>query len=548
VAETSVDRVTLEISISDTASAKIDELTSKIQNLINQVNVLNGLDINTANFGKATPQVEQLSKKMDDVSRSTKSASKNTDRLKESTKSLGKSAKSTTSAFGKLTSAIKRIMFYRAIRSMIKKITESIAEGTKNAYIFSKQFGDNTFANNMDSMASSAMYLKNSIGAISVQLLNSILPILTVIVDKIADFNNKIAETIAYLKGENTYMKALKTSETAYADAMEKVAKANEHAIASFDELNLIKTSKSADNNTNYSKMFEEVKTSANTVAKAIKQGDWQTAGQLFAQKINGVLDSGINFIKKFNTYEIGKAISNFLSGGINGINWGNIITLAETAINKILDLFIGFTLNSNLGDMAVNLTNSICKAIDDIDLTKIMARIGALFASIIIMLPDLIVALFESVERLLASLFNKLDLWAIGDIFEKMANKTAEGRKRYKQNILEPAQNWIKNALSSVTGEKYAGGGYPRTGQMFVAREAGPELVGSIGGRTAVANNDQIVEAVSIGVYNAVVDAMSKTSQSQGKQSIIINGREIFSVVQEESAGYTRRTGQPAF
>jgi len=197
---------------------------------------------------------------------------------------------------------------------------------------------------------------------------------------------------------------------------------------------------------------------------------------------------------------------------------------------------------------MAVNLTNSICKAIDDIDLTKIMARIGALFASIIIMLPDLIVALFESVERLLASLFNKLDLWAIGDIFEKMANKTAEGRKRYKQNILEPAQNWIKNALSSVTGEKYAGGGYPRTGQMFVAREAGPELVGSIGGRTAVANNDQIVEAVSIGVYNAVVDAMSKTSQSQGKQSIIINGREIFSVVQEESAGYTRRTGQPAF
>ncbi len=35
----------------------------------------------------------------------------------------------------------------------------------------------------------------------------------------------------------------------------------------------------------------------------------------------------------------------------------------------------------------------------------------------------------------------------------------------------------------------------------MFVAREAGPELVGTIGGRTAVANNDQIVEGISAGV-----------------------------------------------
>lgn len=36
--------------------------------------------------------------------------------------------------------------------------------------------------------------------------------------------------------------------------------------------------------------------------------------------------------------------------------------------------------------------------------------------------------------------------------------------------------------------------------GELFVAREAGPELVGSIGNRTAVANNDQIVEAVPKG------------------------------------------------
>ena len=45
--------------------------------------------------------------------------------------------------------------------------------------------------------------------------------------------------------------------------------------------------------------------------------------------------------------------------------------------------------------------------------------------------------------------------------------------------------------------------------GEIFMAREAGPELVGRIGRRTAVANNAQIVEAVSRGVYEAVSSAM---------------------------------------
>ena len=47
----------------------------------------------------------------------------------------------------------------------------------------------------------------------------------------------------------------------------------------------------------------------------------------------------------------------------------------------------------------------------------------------------------------------------------------------------------------------RYAEGGFPEQGQMFIAREAGAELVGSIGNRTTVMNNDQIVESVSNGV-----------------------------------------------
>lgn len=51
---------------------------------------------------------------------------------------------------------------------------------------------------------------------------------------------------------------------------------------------------------------------------------------------------------------------------------------------------------------------------------------------------------------------------------------------------------------------DAFASGGFPDMGQMFIAREDGPELVGTIGNKTAVANNAQIVEGIAAGVSDA--------------------------------------------
>lgn len=56
----------------------------------------------------------------------------------------------------------------------------------------------------------------------------------------------------------------------------------------------------------------------------------------------------------------------------------------------------------------------------------------------------------------------------------------------------------------SGSAPKQFASGGFPETGEMFIAREAGPELVGSIGRKTAVANNDQIVAGIASGVASA--------------------------------------------
>ena len=58
---------------------------------------------------------------------------------------------------------------------------------------------------------------------------------------------------------------------------------------------------------------------------------------------------------------------------------------------------------------------------------------------------------------------------------------------------------------FNRITVPTFAQGGFPESGQTFIARENGiPEMVGTIGRRTAVANNEQIVESVASGVAEA--------------------------------------------
>ena len=68
---------------------------------------------------------------------------------------------------------------------------------------------------------------------------------------------------------------------------------------------------------------------------------------------------------------------------------------------------------------------------------------------------------------------------------------------------------------INAGHGGNYGGGraegGFVDTGEFFLAREAGPELVGKIGNKTAVANNDQITQGIAAATYNAFVRAMSE-------------------------------------
>lgn len=82
-------------------------------------------------------------------------------------------------------------------------------------------------------------------------------------------------------------------------------------------------------------------------------------------------------------------------------------------------------------------------------------------------------------------------------------------------------------SAIPHLRIDWYANGGFPNSGQLFMARESGPELVGTMGGRNAVANNDQIVEGIRQGVYEAVSAAMNGGGNDVNVK-VYLDSREI--------------------
>lgn len=114
---------------------------------------------------------------------------------------------------------------------------------------------------------------------------------------------------------------------------------------------------------------------------------------------------------------------------------------------------------------------------------------------------------------------------------------------------VFDTISGWISDAGSaigswfggstrttSVIIPQLAGGGIVGDGQLFVANEKGPELVGSQDGQSVVMNNTQIVDAVSRGVRDAVAEVMMAFSGS-GNSSSGGDGDIILMVDSEELA-----------
>ena len=100
-----------------------------------------------------------------------------------------------------------------------------------------------------------------------------------------------------------------------------------------------------------------------------------------------------------------------------------------------------------------------------------------------------------------------------------------------------------------------FAEGGFPNMGELFVANESGPELVGRFGSRTAVANRDQITSGIAQGVASAnygVIDAIYEMTRRicsavlQSRSDIIMDGVRMNRRLSEIQEDETNTAGTP--
>lgn len=118
-----------------------------------------------------------------------------------------------------------------------------------------------------------------------------------------------------------------------------------------------------------------------------------------------------------------------------------------------------------------------------------------------------------EKVDTLMDSIRN-IDGMTAGVTINVSADfsKVEEAREKIRKTKTDSI---VDDLLFGSLDNQFADGGFPTMGQLFVAREAGPELVGTIGGRNAVANNGQIIAGIQAGVTNAMNGVLRANSSS---------------------------------
>ena len=164
--------------------------------------------------------------------------------------------------------------------------------------------------------------------------------------------------------------------------------------------------------------------------------------------------------------------------------------------------------------------------------------------------LPKFVSSVFKTLQQI-----PKDALSIGGDMLKKMWRGIKDGWKAFKNkvmNIFSGLWDAIKRGFSDAqsagektssgktttttskkktakTVKKKAAGGFPSMGELFIARESGAELVGSIGSRTAVANNDQIVRSVAIGVANAVAGVLGTGGEQNITVTTLLDGEVVY-------------------
>ena len=150
-------------------------------------------------------------------------------------KAVGKAIGESFGKIGTVFSAIKRIAFYRLIRSAIKMVTQALKEGISNLVAWDKTIANTSHAaETMERLKSTALLVKNSLGAMAMPIIQILTPALEALANAVVKVINVINQMFRAFQGYGTYIKAIQKT----TDSAASSAKALQKVLFGFDELN----------------------------------------------------------------------------------------------------------------------------------------------------------------------------------------------------------------------------------------------------------------------------------------------------------------------
>ena len=505
----------------------------------------------------------------------------------KSVEKVGKAAEKATKPMNNFLSSLKRIAFYRIIRGIIKSITQAFTEGLEKAYLFSAAASDvmdRRFAAAMDSMKSSANAMKVQLGSAFIALLTAIQPIIEALINLVLRAADAIAQFFAAFTGK-TYVKASKVA-TQFADTMGRggaAAKEWKNQLLGFDEINRLNEPNQGGGGGGanplqgfggeLSPINEQLFAFVNNLKEKLKPAI-DRVKEAFDR-----LKEAWDRLKESLSQD--GALKNLVTDLL--VLGGDLVLNGITLVTDTLTILLNVLTALQTGDWTP-VWESLTKAFQDV-----WQAVYDFVWDGLIVLADAIDALIPGEQNLADKLRAVKDgtyeatvqmedgteaIYTMSDAAKDASgklngtlkpsleqNQTAvknltddfrlfgNDASAFITSLFQPLADlcaWIDSALQgfgllqgvnarvnqmnadgSIYLQGFASGGFPQEGQLFLANEgSAPEMVGTMGGRTAVATNGDIVEGIRQGVYEAVSAANSGDKDVQVR--VYLDSREI--------------------
>ena len=554
-------------------SNSLTGVPAKLRKLVEVMNAIKGNMNLTINDNSMTQTADTIN----NVQQTAAKAGKATQEAGKGIKEMSKEASKAQKPLGNFVASLKRIAFYRIIRGIIKSITQALQEGLEKAYLFSSGISGegNRFAQALDRMKSAGNAMKGQLGSAFIALLTAVEPIITALINLVTKAADAISQFISAFTGK-TYLKANQTA-AKFADTMARggaAAKEWKNQLLGFDEINRLNAPSDGGGGSGTNPLagydFEDAPISE----------FWQKA----ADKVKPILEDIKLAFQGLRDFIVGVFMGDWdlAFKGLGEIVEGFGRLVSHVLRGLVIPVFDGFA------GQVIKIVDSLFQYIEDktgLDLTKIRESVAYALNYVRFMIEGFAIQVAWIIEDLSKAISAALQgdwstAWqyaqkavddasvdvstqasimaaSVSDSMVNGGNASADFAEAFSVNMETARGQMAATANSSVEVKEtanglsfigkiagyvgkilrlgarvggipgFATGGFPDEGQLFFANEAGPEMVGTVGGRSAVATNDDIVEGIRQGVYDAVT-AANGNGNNDVSVRVYLDSREI--------------------